>query len=83
MYETLVAEFEDLFPKRAFLTKAEICEVLSCLPRVVESWCERTDPARRPPRLVIGREVRFPKRDFVKWLVREQSAAGTSQAASP
>jgi len=35
---------------------------------------KRSDPKKRPPKLIVGKEVRFPKREFMRWLVQEQAS---------
>lgn len=76
LFESLIQEVESRFPKKIFLTLEEVVQILDCSKDTVERWAKRSDPAKRPPRVLVGREVRFPKREFVKWLTSQQSASG-------
>jgi excisionase family DNA binding protein len=72
MYETLFQEMERLYPQKGLLTVEEICEFLSCDKETVYNWTKRSNRKRQPPRLMIGKTLRFPKKDFAKWLSEEQ-----------
>jgi predicted DNA-binding transcriptional regulator AlpA len=71
MLETLVAETGDVFPGKAFLTVEDVKSLLSCTESTIYNWSRRADPQRRPPRLMVGKSIRFPKREFFKWLSTE------------
>jgi predicted DNA-binding transcriptional regulator AlpA len=72
MTAEFVTTFEEIFPKKAFLTLADVTEVLQCEEQVIYNWSKRADPRKRPPRIIVGREIRFPKKEFAKWLAHEQ-----------
>ena len=72
MDEALTQVFEQAFEGKHFLSAIEIAEFLNCSPKVIYNWMKRSDPNRRPPRFRFGQETRFPKKEFVKWLVEEQ-----------
>lgn len=72
MFETLLEGAEQAFPKKTLLTIDEIAQFLDCEPDVVYNWTRRSDPARRPPKIIVGKEVRFPKKDFFRWLANDQ-----------
>lgn len=71
MMEALVAESGDIFPGKAFLTIEDVKELLSCNESTIYNWSRRSDPRRRPPRLMVGKSLRFPKQQFLKWLATE------------
>jgi hypothetical protein len=73
MYDALLAGAERLFPNREVLTKEELAQVLECDPKVIYNWVKRSDPAKRPPRLILGNDIKFPKREFLKWVVENQA----------
>ncbi len=73
--ETLIQDFAVLFGNKALLSIDDVAQGVGCTPKVVYNWTRRNDPARRPPRVVIGRTVRFPKTEFVRWLIKEQTRA--------
>jgi phage terminase Nu1 subunit (DNA packaging protein) len=72
MVQEIILTFEELFPKKAFLTVEDLRLILDCSPQVIQNWSRRADPAKRPPRLQIGKEVRYPKKALAEWLAREQ-----------
>lgn len=72
MVQELVLTFEEIFPKKPFLTIDDITGVLQCQEQVVYNWSKRADPKKRPPRILVGKEVRFPRREFAMWLATEQ-----------
>lgn len=72
--ETLLKEMEELFRGKLFLTVEDITALLSCDAHTVYNWTKRADPQRRPPRIFVGRELRFPRKPFLHWLVSEQSS---------
>lgn len=78
MTEGMLQIFDELFPKKAFLTVEDVMSVLQCGDHVVYNWSKRSDPRKRPPRIIVGKEIRFPKKEFAKWLAVEQ---GTFVAA--
>ena len=72
MYEALIEDMDRLFPNKSFLTIEEVCEFLVCDRETIYNWSKRNDPKRQPPRLMIGKTLRFPKKDFVRWLTEVQ-----------
>ena len=71
MIETLLQDTESLLKDKAFLTVDEVADLLSCDKKVVHNWTRRKDSKRRPPRLALGKTIRFPKTAFVQWLLKE------------
>lgn len=63
-----------MFPEQAFLTVEEVAKLMRCSPDVVYNWTRRSDPKRRPPRLPVGKEIRFPKKSLAQWLAEEVGA---------
>lgn len=72
MLNTLLEDVNLLYPGRAFLTVLELADFLACDVKVIYNWTKRTDPKRQPPRLLIGKSLRFPKKEIIKWLAHEQ-----------
>ena len=69
----LFQELESAFPRQAFLSVQAICEFLGCEMQVVYNWNKRADRSKRPPVLQVGKQLRFNKRSFARWLASEQS----------
>lgn len=72
MTECLLEEIDTLFKDQAFLTMEDVSKLLSCDEQVIYNWTKRMDPKRRPPRIIVGKSIRFPKREFIRWLAKEQ-----------
>jgi NADPH-dependent ferric siderophore reductase len=68
----LLEEAEEQFPKKSVLTMEDIASYLECDPKIIYNWTRRSDPSRRPPKIIVGKQLRFPKRDFFRWLAAEQ-----------
>jgi excisionase family DNA binding protein len=75
MFEALLEEADRLFPNKSLLTIEEVCQFLDCRPQTVYNWAKRADRKRQPPRLRIGKSLRFPKKEFLKWLGNEQMSS--------
>ena len=58
------------------MTPEEVAELLACELKVVYNWMRRSQIEKRPPALMIGKEVRFPRNAFLKWLCEEQLLGG-------
>lgn len=71
MYESLLQDADQLYAKKAFLTLEEVATLLNCDEQVIYNWSKRLDHKRRPPRLMVGKSIRFPKKDFIRWLADE------------
>lgn len=72
MEEAIIQELESLFDLKIFLTMEDITSLLNCKPTVVYNWIKRPDPKKRPPRIMVGKSMRFPKKSFIRWLIKEQ-----------
>lgn len=73
MTEEIVQELSHIFPEKSLLTLEDVCTSLECDEQTIYNWAKRSDPKRQPPRIMVGKKLRFPKRDFVRWLVEEQA----------
>ena len=73
MFESLLEEVNRMYPNKGVLSMDDVCKLLECEKRTVYNWTRRVDPTKRPPRLVIGKTIRFPKVPFIQWLLKEQS----------
>jgi len=72
MLEALISMADRLFPDKELLSKEEIAQILGCQPKVVAHWSKRNQADKRPPRLILGSEIRFPKREMMRWVVESQ-----------
>ncbi len=72
MVQSLLEAADETFPQKSILTAEDIAKFLDCDPQIIYNWARRSDPTRRPPRLIVGKSIRFPKREFFKWLAVDQ-----------
>ena len=72
MLDSIIEELSEKYKEKSFLSLGDVCDLLGCERNAVYNWTKRADPQRRPPRILVGREIRFPKKEFLKWLCREQ-----------
>jgi len=72
MYEAILEDLESAFPTKMVLTAQEICTYLGCEMAVLYNWNKRSNPSRRPPTIKVGKELRYQRRAFARWLVEEQ-----------
>ena len=72
MLETIMNECDEVFKGKLFLTVEDIMGLLGCDEKTIYNWTKRSNPNRRPPRIIVGKELRFPKKPFLKWLVDDQ-----------
>jgi hypothetical protein len=68
----IMKDFERFCLNKAVLTVEDVAKLLECDPKVIHNWAKRSDPNKRPPRLIIGKEVRFPTKAFCAWLSKTQ-----------
>lgn len=68
----LMNEFENVFKGKTLLTMDDIKNFLGCDEKTIINWTKRSDPKKRPPRMYIGNDVRFPRRPFLSWLFADQ-----------
>jgi len=73
MDDSFIESLEELFRDKLLLTVQDICQGLGCAETVVYNWMKRADADRRPPKLRVGQEMKFPRGPFVRWLAKEQS----------
>ena len=73
MIDALEKEVNEKFPGKVFLTIQEASELLGCNEMVIYNWTRRPNPKKRPPKIVVGKSIRFPKRAFLDWLVGDQT----------
>ncbi len=72
MEDEIIRELESLYEVKVFLTMEDVTSLLDCKPTVVYNWIKRADVKKRPPRIMVGKSMRFPKKSFIRWLVKEQ-----------
>jgi predicted DNA-binding transcriptional regulator AlpA len=73
MSHSILEELEGQFHGKIFLTMQDVVGLLGCSEGTVYNWVRRRNHKRRPPRVVVGREVRFPTKAFLNWLLTVQS----------
>lgn len=69
--ETLGRIIEKKCADRNWLTPADLAEVFECEAKAIHSWIKSTmklPEGKQPPRFKLGREVRFPKAEFLVWI---------------
>jgi predicted DNA-binding transcriptional regulator AlpA len=66
--ETMFQHLESLFPVKPLLKVEDIALFLECDERTIYNWNQRQVA---PPRINVGKEVRYPKREFASWLASE------------
>lgn len=71
---TMTNESIDTLGTKQFLTVEDVCTLLECSPKVIYNWTKRSDAKKRPPRIIVGKSIRFPKSEFLRWLMNEQAA---------
>ncbi len=72
MNDPIIQEIANRYPEKAFLTLDEAAQLLGCKRRVIYNWTRRKEPSQRPPRIAVGKSIRFPKIAFIQWLLKEQ-----------
>ena len=72
MKNQIYQEMTEVLKGRLFLTIDDVAELMGCSRKVVYNWTRRKDPLKRPPRIAVGKTIRFPKATFVEWLLKEQ-----------
>jgi hypothetical protein len=72
MSEEIIQELEVRFESKVFLSMEDIVDLLQCKPNVIQNWIKRPDVRKRPPRIMAGKAMRFPKKAFVRRLIAEQ-----------
>jgi len=72
MVESILHDLNEHAKDRPFLNVQDIMHYLSCDEEIVYNWTKRVDPKRRPFRIIVGKEIRFPKKAFARWLIEEQ-----------
>ena len=73
LLEALLRIAQQKFPEKELLTKDELALVLECDPKIIYNWARRPLTEKRPPGLKLGGETRFPKAEFIRWVVETQS----------
>ena len=62
-------DLDNMFPDKSFLSIKDVAKFLEIKDRAVYQMTRRVNPRRRPPRISIGSEIRFPKKLFIMWLI--------------
>ncbi len=73
MFKSFIDEAEQIYKGKMFLTLNDVTALLGCEDKVIYNWTRRVDPKKRPPKIFVGKELRFPKRDFLQWLIENNS----------
>ncbi len=72
MNDLMMKEIDGLFQSKPFLTIDDVALFLGCSKNVIYNWTRRTDPKKRPPGIMVGKTLRFPKGPLIEWLLKEQ-----------
>ena len=67
-FQSIYEDFDRVFHDKIMLSVEDICNYLGCDPQTIYNWTARKN---KPPRLQIGKNVRYPKKEFVKWFLTE------------
>jgi hypothetical protein len=65
-------DIERVIGDKAALTIDDVINMLGCTRICVLNWMRRNEPHLRPPKLKVGRQVFFPRTQFIEWLMKEQ-----------
>ena len=74
MFNSFIEEAEEIYKGKMFLSMDDVTGLLRCDQSVIYNWTRRQNVKKRPPRINVGKEIRFPKLDFFEWLVQENSS---------
>lgn len=75
MSETIQNIIETKFSEKNWLTSEDLAQVFECDKKSINTWIKSTfklDEGKRPPKFKLGKEYRFPKNEFITWLVAHQ-----------
>ena len=70
--DPFVKELEESFRGKVLLSIEDIAQQFGCDVKTVINWTKRLDTSRRPPRVILGNEIRFPKKSFIHWFLVDQ-----------
>ncbi len=73
---SMLEELSKIFPEKRLLSVEDITNALECDEKTVQNWVKRPEPHRRPPRLIVGKTVRFLREPFISWFAQEQLRYG-------
>ena len=71
--DALIRIARQRFPDRELINATELAQILECEPKVVQNWIRRSTPDRRPPRIKLGGEFRFPIEEVLRWVIEAQA----------
>jgi len=71
IYELLLMRANELYPGKVWLTEENLAVILEVRPSTIKSYYKRPED-KQPPRLVIGKEMKFPKERVLEWFVKVQ-----------
>ena len=71
--DALLRIARERFPDKQLIGTSELAEIFECDIKVVQNWLRRSTPDRRPPRIKLGHEFRFPRDEVVRWVIETQS----------
>ena len=71
--EALLRIARERFPDRQLIGVEELAAIFECEPKIVQNWLRRSTPDRRPPRIKLGNQFRFPRDEVVRWVIETQS----------
>ena len=73
--QTFRQDIEKVIGNKAVLSVDDVVNMLGCTRTCVLNWMRRNEQQLRPPKLKVGRQVYFPRTQFIDWLMKEQGLA--------
>lgn len=75
MSETVQTIIDLKFHEKNWLTTKDLAQAFECDEKSICAWIKTTlkrEEGKRPPKFKLGREYRFPKKEFLAWLADYQ-----------
>ncbi|HAR41855.1 MAG TPA: hypothetical protein DCS07_04375 [Bdellovibrionales bacterium] len=74
--EGIMQEINSIYKKKVFLSVQDVSEILGCTEEEVHNLSRLRKHQKKPPRIIVFKEVRYPKKAFVEWLLMERGLQG-------
>ena len=65
-------DIEKAIGPKPFLSINDVVNLLGCTRICVLNWLRRNEAHMRPPKIKVGRQIFFPRTQFIDWLMKEQ-----------
>ena len=76
LVEGIMQEINDCYKGKIFLSVKDVSEILGCSQEDVHNLSRLRRHQKKPPRIMVFNEVRYPKKAFVEWLLLERGLQG-------